>query len=90
VKGFSFPPTERIQGNGLKWFTEDQDFITTVYGWTSVAVVIAVVLWLFGRSAIDLAKSIFTGVYQVSYRHEYISLFGLAAACLHHLTSSTL
>lgn len=39
--------------------------ITAVYGWTSVLIVSVLVIYLFGRSAFDLARSIFTGVYQV-------------------------
>jgi len=62
--GWSFPATERVQGDGLTWFTDSQELITYVYGWTAVAVVAVIVVYLFGRSAVDLAKSIFTGVYQ--------------------------
>jgi hypothetical protein len=42
-----------------------QEHITAVYGWTSVAIVAFLLVYLFGRSAVDAAKSVFTGVYQV-------------------------
>ncbi|KAG7353426.1 hypothetical protein IV203_002781 [Nitzschia inconspicua] len=62
---FWFPATKRVQGDGpLTWFTNEQARITAVYGWTSVVIVAFLVIYLFGRSAGDLAMFIFTGVYQ--------------------------
>ncbi|KAL3909538.1 MAG: hypothetical protein SGARI_002553, partial [Bacillariaceae sp.] len=58
-----FPATKRVQED-LPWFTETQESITAIYGWTSVAIVAFLLIYLFGRSAVDLAKSIFTGIYQ--------------------------
>jgi hypothetical protein len=69
--GWSFPATERLQGD-LKWFTESQETVTTIYGWTAVAIVAATVIYLFGKAAIDLVMSLFTGVYQPEGASQHI------------------
>ncbi|CAB9497647.1 protease [Seminavis robusta] len=42
---FPFPPTPGIQPEGLKWMTEAQERICTVFGWTSLAVSVAYVIY---------------------------------------------
>lgn len=80
--GFSFPPTARIQTdnpswlakpdeNDLTWMTDAQVHITSVYGWFAVAVAIAFVLTLFGRSIYLTVVSIFVGAYEVSKYELY-------------------
>lgn len=73
--GFSFPPTPRIQTNDpswlatpdesdLTWMTPQQERITFVYGWLSVAVSMAFIIALFGRTTYLAVISIFRGAYQ--------------------------
>jgi hypothetical protein len=47
--------------------------VTNIYGWTAVAIVIATILYVFGRSFLDLAKSLVTGVYQVRLKMMPVS-----------------
>eukprot|EP00529_Nitzschia_sp_RCC80_P003922 CAMPEP_0113487328 /NCGR_PEP_ID=MMETSP0014_2-20120614/25452_1 /TAXON_ID=2857 /ORGANISM="Nitzschia sp." /LENGTH=1050 /DNA_ID=CAMNT_0000381021 /DNA_START=457 /DNA_END=3609 /DNA_ORIENTATION=- /assembly_acc=CAM_ASM_000159 len=71
--GWSFPANARLQGDsGLTWFNENQDRVTTIYGWTAVAIVIGTVIFLFGRGMIDLVMSLFTGVYHPEGESQHI------------------
>lgn len=38
---FPFPPSPRIQPDGYRWMTQEQEQISTVFGWASLAAVVA-------------------------------------------------
>lgn len=58
-------PSQTQNYNGFFTRTK-QDRVTLIYGWTAVAIVIVTVLYVFSRTFVELLKSLFTGVYQVS------------------------
>jgi hypothetical protein len=58
--GKSFPAIPSNQPEGSEWMTEEQEQVTTIYGWTSVAVLGVVflsVIWGWIQSAKGLFKS---------------------------------
>ena len=58
-----FPPTPKIQ-QGLKWMSSSQERLTTIYGWTSVVVLLVYIVAIFGASITTFFFSWFRGVYQ--------------------------
>lgn len=59
-KGFNFPAIPYWQQEGQEWMTEEQEQVTSVYGWTSFALVVAVCIFILKRS-----------VYNFMYRSRY-------------------
>jgi hypothetical protein len=65
-QGQSFPALPRFQPEGGEWMTNDQETVTNIYGWTSLAVLVLVVLKLiFGIFMMTL--NLFRSTYKVSY-----------------------
>jgi len=62
--GRSFPALPQFQPEGGEWMTEEQEQVTTLYGWTSVgvlAIVFISVIWGW----IQAAKGLFKSTYEV-------------------------
>lgn len=69
VNGRSFPAIPQFQTDGSEWMTQDQEKVTTLYGWTSVGVLAIVVLnllWGWYQSF----RGLFRSTYEVRTRHE--------------------
>jgi hypothetical protein len=69
VNGRSFPAIPQFQTDGGEWMTQDQEKVTTLYGWTSVGVLAIVVLnllWGWYQSF----RGLFRSTYEVRTRHE--------------------
>ena len=49
--GRSFPAIPEFQPEGGEWMTEDQERVTTLYGWTSVGVLAIVIVSVVGTEA---------------------------------------
>ena len=64
--GIAFPAGPRWQENGLKWMTPNQETLTTLYGWTSVVVLVVFVVAVFGGTMVKYTLSWIRGMYQVS------------------------
>ena len=64
--GIAFPASPRWQENGLNWMTPDQETLTTLYGWTSLVVLIVFILAVFGGTMVRYALSWIHGMYSVS------------------------
>lgn len=65
--GIALPAGPRWQENGLKWMTPDQETLTTLYGWTSVAVLAVFIIAVFGGTLVKYTLSWFRGMYQVRH-----------------------
>ena len=64
-RGNTFPFIAAQQPEGEEWMTEDQEFVTTIYGTSSVGVIIIIVaMFLWGW--VEACKSLFSGSYSVS------------------------
>lgn len=72
VSGFSFPPTKRIQPVGLSWMSDSQETLTSVYGWTAVALLVGFLVFFFGSSTINFLLSWFRGIYHTSGQNQRI------------------
>jgi hypothetical protein len=64
TSGRGFPAIARFQPEGGEWMTEDQERVTTIYGWTSVGVV-AIVLVSFLWGWYQLFRGLFRSTYEV-------------------------
>ncbi len=64
-RGRTFPFVPSRQPEGGEWMTPDQEDVTTVFGWTSVAIT-AVVIIKFLWGWFDIAQSLFRSSYSVS------------------------
>eukprot|EP00546_Thalassionema_frauenfeldii_P014586 CAMPEP_0178929534 /NCGR_PEP_ID=MMETSP0786-20121207/20660_1 /TAXON_ID=186022 /ORGANISM="Thalassionema frauenfeldii, Strain CCMP 1798" /LENGTH=762 /DNA_ID=CAMNT_0020605815 /DNA_START=863 /DNA_END=3151 /DNA_ORIENTATION=- len=49
-KGFNFPAIPFWQTEGEEWMTEEQEHLTTFYGWTSFGLVVLVCIWILRRA----------------------------------------
>ena len=62
--GKSFPAVPSNQPEGSEWMSEEQEQVTRIYGWTSVAVLVVVFLSIIW-SWIQSAKGMFKSTYEV-------------------------
>ena len=62
VSGLSFPPTERIQPEGLRWMSDSQETLSNIYGWTAVGIVAGFIVVFFGDAIMAFFMSWFRGV----------------------------
>jgi hypothetical protein len=64
-RGRTFPFIAAQQPEGGEWMTDDQEIVTTIFGWSSVAILAFVVL-KFVWGWIEMSKSLFYSSYEVS------------------------
>lgn len=62
--GRNFPALPQFQPEGGEWMTEDQEQITTLYGWTSLGV-LGIVALTFIWGWYQSARGLFRGAYEV-------------------------
>lgn len=72
VDGLVFPPTKRWQPDGLQWMSNSQELLTTIYGWSSVGVLIAFFVYYFGSATLNFLLSWFKGVYNPGGQDQHI------------------
>jgi hypothetical protein len=65
-----FPPLPRFQPDGIEWMSSSQETITILYGWTSVAVIVAALFALLQNIAFPRLKALFVATYEVSNGRE--------------------
>jgi hypothetical protein len=70
--GFVFPFVSSFQAPGEEWMTPSQEMVTTVFGWTSVAIVAAILL-KFAWQMWDSVMSMFRGGYSPSGEDQAIN-----------------
>jgi amino acid transporter len=81
-RGRTFPFTARNQPEGDEWMTDDQEILTTVFGWSSV-IITAFVIIKFIWGWVDIAQSLFHSDYKVRDRqktssvYEWLNVLGL-------------
>jgi hypothetical protein len=64
--GNSFPFIPEQQPKGDEWMTADQEVVTTIFGWSSVAVIVVVVgMFFFGW--LQMLQGLFSSSYSVSW-----------------------
>ena len=69
--GNTFPFTPEQQPKGDEWMTADQEVVTTIFGWSSVAVIVYVVTkFLFGW--LQMCQGLFSSSYSVSWDNSTI------------------
>jgi len=61
-----FPALPRFQPEGAEWMSSSQETITTLYGWTSVIIIIAAIFALLQNVAFPRLKALFFATYEVS------------------------
>ena len=61
-----FPPLPRYQPEGYRWMSESQEMITSLYGWTSVIVVVIACIAFVRNAVIPKITSIYASTYEVS------------------------
>ena len=64
-EGRSFPFTPDKQPDGDEWMTDDQEIVTLVFGWSSVAIT-ALVILTFVWGWVGSVRSLFQSSYEVS------------------------
>ena len=64
--GVAFPASPRWQENGLKWMTPDQETLVSLYGWSSLVVLVVFILTVFGGTMVRYCLSWLKGMYRVS------------------------
>ena len=74
----SFPALPTLQREGFEWMTDNQERVTIVYGWTTVAVVAVVVISIAWRF-IEWGLSFFIGIYRPRGRDMKIDYSTVAA-----------
>lgn len=70
--GFPFPPTPKLQPEGLKWMNASQERLTTIYGWTSVAALVGFIVIFFGSAISRFCLSWFKGVTEPEPQNQHI------------------
>lgn len=71
-EGFPFPPTSRLQPDGLRFMTDSQETLANIYGWTAVAVTVGFVVYFFGAAITRFLLSWFRAVYKPSGQDQNI------------------
>lgn len=72
VDGFAFPASPDWQRKGLEWMTDEQETLVALYGWTSVAMVVGFVVYIFGGAIKNFFFGIFRGIYKPTGRDQCI------------------
>lgn len=58
-------PLPRFQPNDSEWMTESQKFLTSLYGWTSLLVMMILSFTIFGKAIIPYVQSLYKSTYEV-------------------------
>ena len=61
-----FPPLPSKQPEGKEWMTDEQEAIATAFGWTSLLVIVFVLLVFVHRFVVPLLRGLFRSNYRVS------------------------
>jgi len=64
TENFAFPASPNWQPDGLEWMTNSQETLVTLYGWTTVAMLVGFVSYLFGGAIKNFFVGIFKGIYE--------------------------
>ena len=67
-----FPPLPRFQPEGAKWMTESQETLTSLYGWTSVIVILVASCAFFRNNVVPWVRGIYGSTYEVSFCAFYV------------------
>ncbi|GKY95608.1 hypothetical protein MPSEU_000522100 [Mayamaea pseudoterrestris] len=70
--GFSFPPTPRLQPEGLTWMRGTQEALTILYGWTACIVAALFIVFFFGTGIVNFSLSWVRGVYEAANQNQHI------------------
>jgi len=70
--GVPFPPTSEVQYEGLTWMRGTQERLTDIYGWSSLAALVAFIVIFFGNSITRFLLSWFRGVLAPESQNQYI------------------
>jgi amino acid transporter len=63
-RGRTFPFIAAKQPEGEEWMTDDQEIVTTIFGWSAVAIT-AIVILKFIWGWVEMSKSLFSSSYEV-------------------------
>ena len=69
--GRTFPFVPSRQPEGGEWMTPDQEDVTTIFGWTSVAITVFVII-KFVWGWVEQAQALFTSSYSVRWIRSFI------------------
>lgn len=61
-----FPPLPRFQPEGAEWMSESQETLTSVYGWTSVVILLVALVAFLQHIAFPRLRALFFSSYEVS------------------------
>jgi len=71
--GTRFPPVPSVfETKEFYWMTEDQERLSKIFGWTSVGLLIAFAVIVFGGNILKLIMSLFKGVYKPTGQDQKI------------------
>jgi hypothetical protein len=71
-RAFPFPFIPKMQSDGQEWMTEDQELVSKIFGWSSV-VVLVLVLIRFIYNWYDAFMGYFRGTYEVRGKDQGIN-----------------
>mmetsp|Transcript_26866 Transcript_26866/g.41186 ORF Transcript_26866/g.41186 Transcript_26866/m.41186 type:complete len:253 (+) Transcript_26866:134-892(+) len=77
LEAFPYPPLPGKQPEDGVWMTDDQERITDIWGWTSVAVMVSFIMGVFGQSVWIGFRNIFQGIYKPEGREQHIDFGGV-------------
>jgi hypothetical protein len=60
-----FPPLPRFQPEDGKWMTESQEIVTSLYGWTSIVVIVVASFAFLRNTIIPWVRGIYESTYEV-------------------------
>jgi hypothetical protein len=70
--GFPFPPTSRLQPDGLQWMHGTQETLVNLYGWTACVVAALFIVSFFGTAIVNFLLSWFRGIYVAANQNQHI------------------
>ena len=76
-----FPPLPRFQPNNWRWMTEEQQTVTSLYGWTSLVAVLLAFLHFVKNNVLPWILSIYESTYEPDGKDQMIP-FSEARNCL--------
>jgi hypothetical protein len=70
--GFSFPPTSRLQPEGMTWMRGTQESLVNLYGWTACVIAALFIVFFFGSAITNFLLSWVKGVYVAANQNQHI------------------